>query len=914
MAILAVVFAVSDAQANEGITYPTFSDIGSVTVATLALAGLAMLGIRRAEYAGEGFGPKVQRWLADVLSGLGHLLLVAAWLLSIGMGLEAAWAGVGLVAYAAVMSVWGTHLGLRLDISRWVARISGGVGLGMALVDPIPTIVAWTAVASLGVTSELVPAVGGRVKAIIGFGEHRLARLALIVIPVGVVISAVARLVPVVAASWVVLGAAALLAACRFLPGGVLPLAAGLPAALAVLTAIGLETARTIDLASGPNDVGTVPLGILLMAAAAIGAVIRLPAVVRFPFVCVAAITGATLVLRELVTNPVVADAGVAALSGTALCIAAVVRHRSDWAALADALGHLAAYVSVGVATAGDSRTALIFGLGAIVAVHGLGAGSADRGRSPLGFSGAGATANVILQGVVAAAVVPILAVQSADAFTWVRMEGPRAGLVLAALAWIYVIGLGFIRTTPLRRVMTVGAYALAAAGIAVTATSLTASVMAVWSATAVTALVAVSERSPARSMPAWLLGAISVVLTAAWADTLKGDWWDRLISWAGVAQRDLHFVVFGVALLMAILPVVIGYRDRLASRWLHPPLALGLLLMPSGIGFAIADMRFLAVLALTAAGVYVLAGILLRFGGFSLPAVLMIGIAYADLVEEFWVNPFEHPLAWMPLAAAFAIGGMLLPGRSFVRGDPGFGLVVGWWAAAGLAIILGFGEGQLDWIFLVDAVLLSGYGLAARSVPFWYGGLILYAVAGSLFGAGWLSLALAGGAAAVGAHAGLRNDRIGAVALVPLSLGLAVASFVMLGYWQQWTAGETMGFGLIAAAGLGATAGGAYLLRLPSRARMWVAPSQVTAQMGLVMLALMAFIRMAGTDVGWSWTGLSPVEARLAVAAVLGFEAALVGTVGTVKRWQEACWVSAGLAAGAVGMLLAWFGCWSRF
>ena len=39
-----------------------------------------------------------------------------------------------------------------------------------------------------------------------------------------------------------------------------------------------------------------------------------------------------------------------------------------------------------------------------------------------------------------------------------------------------------------------------------------------------------------------------------------------------------------------------------------------------------------------------------------------------------------------------------------------------------------------------------------------------------------------------------------------------------------------------------------------------------------------MAAIRLGGAEVGWSWIGFSPSEARMVVAAALGFESVLVG------------------------------------
>ncbi|MFH2072183.1 MAG: hypothetical protein ABIJ75_04945, partial [Actinomycetota bacterium] len=775
MACLAVVFAFSDARVR-GIARPTLSDIGGVAVATMALAGAAMLWIRRAEYAGEGFGPRVRQFMSDALAGVGHLCLVVAWLLGIGVGLAPGWAGVGLVAYAVVLAAWGTLVGLTPPAALWGSRVAAAAGLALALDDPVTTIVAWGSLAGAAVVAELVPGAGERFRRSLGMGGHVLTRLGLVVLPYAVVVFGVTRLVPDAAASWVVLSGGAALVGCRWMPGLVLPMAAGSPAGAAVLTAVGLEMGRTASLAGGPDGADTIPLGILLLAASVVSCLLRVPVEARFPVVAVMATAGAALVLRELAADPVVADAGVAALAGTGLTFAAAVGHRSSWSMVADVLGHLGAYASLGIAASGDSRTAVVAALGAVVAVHGLGAWAADRHRSPLG-TGAASMVNAVVQGVVASVAIPVLAAVAADAFTWIRSEPPRAGLVLAAVAWIYLAGLTGIEATSLRRVMTIGAYLVAAAGIAVTAISLPASILSVWSAAAATGLIAWFEHRPALSAPSWILGVTATVLTAARA---------------GLGQGDLHFVIFGAGAALAIAPVVVGRRDRLGSRWLHPPVALGLLLLPVGVGFAIADRRLLAVLALTAAAAYAAIGWLLRFGGFSVPAAAMVGIAYAHLMEG-WVNPFDKPLAWMPLAAAFAVGGMLLPGRSFTRGDIGFGLVVGWWATALLAVVIGLREGQLDWTLLVDAALLSGYGLVVRSPWFGYVGLALFGVAGALFGPGWLALALLGMAVAVAGHAYLRDDRIARHVLAPTALVLGAGSFVALGFWQEWTAGEAV-------------------------------------------------------------------------------------------------------------------------
>jgi hypothetical protein len=627
-----------------------------------------------------------------------------------------------------------------------------------------------------------------------------------------------------------------------------------------------------------------------MLVAAALGAALRLPPVVRFVFTTVGSVSGATLVLRDLVAGAAVADAGVAALAASGLSLAAVARHRSDWAAPADVLGHLASYAALGLAVAEGSRTALVAALAAVAVVHGIGAWAADAGRPTLPASGRGAAALAVAQGSVAAAALPVLAIVAADAFTWVSQERPRAGLVLSAVAWVYVLGLWSIRTDRLRRIMVIGVWAVAASGISVAAPSLTASVIAVWSAAAVTGLVAVLDRSPIRSAPAWMLGVVAVVLSAARA---------------GIAGADLHFIGFGIGAVLSLVPPILGRTDRMASRWLHAPVALGLLLMPVGIGFAIGDRRFLAILALTAAAVYVIMGLLLRFGGFSLPAAAMVGVAHAHLVEA-WANPFEYPLVWMPLAALFAVGAMLFRGRSFSRGDPGFGLVAAWWATAGLATVFGIGHGQLDWILLIDAALLSCYGLASRSVVFWYLGLVLWGIAGVLFGTGWLSLVLLGIAGAVGIHAWMRGDRIAELALAPGSVVLAAGSYSALGVWLSWTAGEAIGIGLPVAVALTASASAASLAPLAPKPRMWVAPALSVAQGGMLVVASIGLFRVGGADVSWSWAGFSPEEAWLAIAATLVVESALVGIVGTIRRLDRWPWASAALAAGAIGCALA--------
>jgi len=93
--------------------------------------------------------------------------------------------------------------------------------------------------------------------------------------------------------------------------------------------------------------------------------------------------------------------------------------------------------------------------------------------------------------------------------------------------------------------------------------------------------------------------------------------------------------------------------------------------------------------------------------------------------------------------------------------------------------------------------------------------------------------------------------------------------------------------------------------VELPERAEMWAWPLQALGQLGLIVALAVAAVRIDAADAS-GWAGLTVSEARLAIAGVLGFEAALIGATATARRRWDWAWVSMGFAAGAIGMLLA--------
>jgi hypothetical protein len=534
----------------------------------------------------------------------------------------------------------------------------------------------------------------------------------------------------------------------------------------------------------------------------------------------------------------------------------------------------------------------MLIALGALTAASLSAAWAGERDRSPIVAANAVGTRHVVavLHGIAAAAALPLVALLAADELGVIRAERPRSGLTLAAVAWCYLAGRRMLRDPGSRRTMEAGTHLVAAAGIAVAAPSLTGSVLSVGSATAVTASIAVMTGRPARSIPAWLLGVAFALLA---------------LSRAGVDPGDLHFWVFGIGVVTTVVSTVAGAGARRWAGWLQPPLAIGLLLIPTGLALALADRRGLAVSALTAAAVYTLLGVLMRTGGFTLPAAAMLAIAYAHLLEER-LSPFEEPLMWLPLAAGFALGALVAPRPRWDRFDMGSGLIVAWLATAALAVVVAGREGDLALVMLATAGTLTGYAAARRDVWFWYAGLVVGTIGAAIAGTGWAALALAIDAAAVAGHATVSADRFARTILAPSAAVLAGASFWATGAAAGWSAGEAVVAILAGSAVLAVPATWLLVRPAPVRVHMWTAPLHGVAQTGVVAAGGIALARFGADGGGW-WAGLSTDEAWLVLTVLATLEAAIAGIVGTVRREAVWVWISAGLVGAAYGTSIPW-------
>jgi hypothetical protein len=844
---------------------------------TLLLStGAVAFAARGSGFAWEGMGERLRAWIRGSLSTTGVAVVAAGWVATGLLGVDIPWIGAGLALYAAALLVAGERVVGDSPVALAGLRLVGAAGMITAAFDPWPAVTAWTA-ATLALAGAEPSVVWRQAwSRVAPMRESIEERAWIIAAAAAVAVSGAARLGWEEATAWTVLAAGLALAAARWLPAraaAVRALSARAP--WFALAGVAVAAYRWLELGSLDRP----GFGVHLLAAGLVVAVSSIDWLVRFPAVVAALVPGAALALRYFDVPGSILDAAVTAVVGAALLGGAAVLSRR-LAVEAEILAHLLLWASPLVGSPSDSG--LMIGLFAVAVTHLTAAVVLDRGWATTSLAGPLSTmTSAVGHAVVGVVTLPVVAVLATRELPWFAAERPRSALVMAAAAWLYSIVVTMLERTPVRRLIIVASHLLGLLAIAVAVPSNNALIVTTWSAALGFGWHALRARSPVQSLPAWVMALAASMLTAA-----------RL----GISRADIHEPLFVGAVMLIALGAAAHRRGGGLRAWGLPPLGLGLLVMPAALAFVIADQVRIGQFALAAAAVY--AGLLwlLHTGAFAPLVAGMLAVAYADLLPVA-VSPFDHPLIWLPFAAALFAISALQPARERTHWLAAVtpGLVFSWLAVLGLAGAVAADTNDLPWVLLASAGLVAASGLRWQSITVGYAALALVGLAGLAAGPGWLAGTLLFDALMVGLHATWRADLVARTWLAPLAAVLGAGAFAALGVWRQWSADEALAATAVAALLTGVAAVALSSLRVGRRLAIW----EGTAH-GLAQVAVVAFVAI-GFD------AFSAPDEYGPVAAALAFEAALWGVLATVGRLRAGVWAATALAGAAVWSAAEW-------
>ena len=840
----------------------------------LASVGAVAFAARGSSFAWDDSGERLRVWLGRSLEVTGLVVVAVAWIATGWLGIEAPWIGAGLAVYSAALLFGGDRLHGGGQPIIAALRLVGVIGMGMSSFDPLSCLLVFGAASVATALADWSGSWRERWIRVYPLPATSAEGSALVAALVGMSLFGAGRLAWGDAASWIVLGVSLLLAASRWLPVSA-PALRGLSAWAIPIAAAGVAIG-----AYRWEELGTIDtplLGVHLLAAGLVTAVAAIDWRIRLPLVTGVAVPGAALALRWFDVPPSVVDALVLSVAGVGLLALATVVG-PGLSREADVLGHLLVWLAPLLGSPSDNG--LMIGLFTVAVAHFGVAAVIDRGGTGQTL-GMPAAPSILVHAAVGIVTLPSVAVIASQEISWFAAERPRTAFVLLGAAVLYASIVPWIRQSSARRLLWLASQVIALAAVGVAVPSSPALLVTTWSAAALFGLRAVASARPASSLPAWVLALAGSMVAAG-----------RL----GVSRGDLHEPLFaaGVALIAV---GALGHRFAPRLRdWAMPPLGLGLLVMPAALAFVIADQVHVAVFSGVAAAVYAALMWLIHTGAFAPLVAAMVAVGYADILPES-ASAFEHPLMWLPLAAAILGVAASQPRRE--RGHwlapVASGLNVTWPAVLVLAGAVSLDAGWLDRILLGSAALVALAALRWRSVPIAYASLVLLAWSGAVAGVDWLTLALAFDAIVTGVHATMRGDALARFALAPAAAALAVGALVSLGEWHQWSLTSA----LIADGGVVIVTASLVVLftaRPPvGRASIWVPPAAVVAQSALVTYVAL----------GWDALGdpgrYGPLAAALAVEAVLAVASALA--------WQrvDMAWATAVLGAAAYVALGLW-------
>jgi hypothetical protein len=363
------------------------------------------------------------------------------------------------------------------------------------------------------------------------------------------------------------------------------------------------------------------------------------------------------------------------------------------------------------------------------------------------------------------------------------------------------LLGVGYAAATrrltagePLRRLLAVGAAALAVMGVAIAAPVPWPTVVATGATLIVALAVAADDRQTAFSWFAWLMSGVMAVLLA-----------ER----AGVAPRFLYLVTlgWGVGLLLGGLigdDVVSGRRargDGLRTRWTRYPVFIGALAVPVSLApvFSL-DASILGWATMAAAAGYFIVAILMRAGLPTAPGYALGAVAAVSLLP--W-SITDAP-ALLPVVAA-ALVGIAAFARRF-QPDASAGQAWLSWEAAPLAVAHLVGvvalavahtttAPEVSWLLLGVVSLATA---AWRRRGWWLdASIVMFIVAAGHVGTGALALALA--TLSVRGLIGVyTSDGSLRTLFQVLAVGAAASSWMTVLVWQHWDGAQIASYSAV--------------------------------------------------------------------------------------------------------------------
>ncbi len=860
-----LVFAYNDAVAR-GVANPTLADIAWPNVIASGLGAVAFVAASRCGFAWADLSERVRGEIYTGLRLMTHLSLAAAWLFTAGFGVTVAWLGAGLVGYAIVVAVFSR----QSDISHavWLVRGAALVGSVLALIDPGPAAVTWSAIAGLMMLRSTAPAVANVVARYLPNPVRQNDRLAQLWLAVLTAIGAgLGRLAWPDGAPIALLAATAVLAAARLVGHRDIRTLARIPAAIVAGGAVAVELYRqTFAIGWSPY-----PLGLFLASVALVFAFTTVLDSVRLTATVSLLAAAVGVALREYLGSGLWtttwADTSVLAVFGVVLVGAGALRRSAM--RFTPILGHV--FVAAAVVRSLPYEETLVLGLVTVLLTYGFEAIRIEKGQgSVFGFV-------EWVPALIALGSTLPLTVLVARQLSYFVNEAPRFGPLLAGLAW-FQLGLAIPSWQRVRTIAVPLAYATSLAAMLVAIPSETAMLITTVSAAVLTAAVAVAARQPLLTTVSWILGVGAALLAA---------------SRGGVEADSLHLVLHLVSLSMVVAAALV-----IRSRWSGPAALVGAVLLP--VATAASDGSWTAWLALSAAGAYAWLGWSTRLGLFSLPTAAGIAVGYAAVLNgNGWASVADEALWWMPLAAAFVAASALVPGRRRWRMviDPAPGLLVSGLVLCG--VTLAGTAATAVALVCVALVLVEAYVI--RRDELWLGGAVLsLLVAGLIAASFWAPLATLMLALVAGYLADRHRADDAGLPMRVLAAASIVATHALVAAWLAWNAGQTIAATAIVAAVFLTLAVLAEMApSLPSRIRTWRVQAFWISQFG----ALAAM--------GIASVSLSEAGAAGVIVGVLAVESLVAGLMGTFRRSSGVNIGAAFLAAGAYSQLPVWLA-WS--
>jgi hypothetical protein len=476
------------------------------------------------------------------------------------------------------------------------------------------------------------------------------------------------------------------------------------------------------------------------------------------------------------------------------------------------------------------------------------------------------------------------------------------SGVLLSIMAVGYsILARRLVSRRPLSTVLAAGAFVLSTLGIAVAAPDPWPSIEAVSSLIVAVLVLGGELRRPIMTWVAWAASVVLVLLLA---------------GRVGVAGRDLPSVLlgWGAALMvggLALDDLRSGRRhpgEGLRQAWLGPPVALGALMVPVGLAFALVRTSgSVGPWSLAAAGLYLLVAVLLRTGSVSAVsyALLVVGVGALtpwSILERPWVGGI-----W----ATGLVGTSLLLTRMkgsrdpWIRWDLAPLVIAHGVSVIALARSLDLGSVAATWSSIgILSLALAGL----RRNPFWaVAGAIVLGVGAGAAGPGWLALALGAYSAAAAAVA-IRSRGLLRPAMQVTSMALAAASWSQLAVWAGWSGSQAVSLAafLSATAAL-ATGAAARWARLPAD---WAASLAALAAAGAAPVLGLSATPSSGVDPHTGAALLALVAASFSIGAA---SAAQPLNVQVLREASALLVVGAGLLIGYArevepGPLTAWW------